>query len=267
MIKRKISIRGVINFIITIAMLILILVSGFISARPGEVYNFNILNRRPVVVVSGSMLPAIQINSMSIMEYCKVEQLEVGDVAVYNHPSLKIMITHRVIEKHDDGIHEPYIITQGDANKVNDGIHITNDMLVGKLVETYNWSVPIMNMIMKDVGEVDTMALLIMLAIISVAVTVVSSILVFIYNTIAAIILVNSSDKTLGKLIDTYENNIKIQEDLKSSIYNIESIRIKPGDSLKDIILKIKLVSNLRTLNSNIEDISSIQKSAEKLTN
>jgi signal peptidase I len=90
------KILDLVLFIVAVIILVIVFIG---NAKDDSKTSFSIFDRRPVVVVSGSMLPEIQINSLAIMQYCTIDDLEVGDIAVYNHPTLKIMITHRVIEK------------------------------------------------------------------------------------------------------------------------------------------------------------------------
>ena len=81
----------------------LILVLGFLIV---------ILDINPYVIVSGSMEPELPVGSVCLVD-CQQKEPEVGDIISYK--AQDAIITHRVIEKTDDGY-----ITKGDNNSVAD---------------------------------------------------------------------------------------------------------------------------------------------------
>lgn len=81
-------------------------------------------------VPTGSMEPNIHANSLVMVNNnANYDDIEVGDVIIYERQSDDIMIIHRVIEKTDNGLY-----TKGDANAIADGICITPDIFVGKFI-------------------------------------------------------------------------------------------------------------------------------------
>lgn len=79
-------------------------------------------------VPTGSMEPNIHAGSLVVVkEETSYSDIEVGDVIVYKHPYKDMNVIHRVINITEEGI-----FTKGDANPVEDGICITEDMFIGK---------------------------------------------------------------------------------------------------------------------------------------
>ena len=103
------------------------------------------------IVVSGSMEPAIPVNTVNIIKICDASELEVGDILCYKYDK---DIIHRITEIKDvDG--RIVINTRGDANKYADGIEITEDMVIGKVVSTIGWSKYIISKFSIEPGKVD----------------------------------------------------------------------------------------------------------------
>ncbi|ELP86148.1 signal peptidase complex catalytic subunit SEC11A, putative [Entamoeba invadens IP1] len=74
-----------------------------------------------VVILSGSMEPGFRRGDlMFLTNRGGVDNVEIGDIVVYNLPSKGIPIIHRVIEKHNDKNEEIRLLTKGDNNPVDD---------------------------------------------------------------------------------------------------------------------------------------------------
>ena len=71
-----------------------------------------ILDINPYVIISGSMEPELPVGSVCLVD-CQQKEPEAGDIISYK--AQDTIITHRVIEKTDDGY-----ITKGDSNSVAD---------------------------------------------------------------------------------------------------------------------------------------------------
>lgn len=109
------------SHIITIAILLLGLM-----ATP-------LVGNKPVLVVSGSMEPAVQTGALTLVHFCEVADLQEGDIITYWSPDFQEYITHRVYSVGDD-----YVVTRGDANSVSDPTPVIDDMLMGKVVLVIN---------------------------------------------------------------------------------------------------------------------------------
>lgn len=235
-------IRKLITFSLSVLVLIAVLIGNIQSIKVG--HKFNILGYRPIVIVSGSMLPSIQINSLSIMSYCNLDDLEVGDVAVYEHPRTHILITHRVIEKHMD-VDVPYMIVKGDANIGPDRIDITDEILVGKVVETYNWTVPIFDKIVKN-ERLDSMALILFILVVGCIISVAMVIFNFILNLIYYSYLAVFNKRYLDKFSMDVKRNIR---DINETVKSMPELSVNNFDRPESLIGKIILITKLKNFN------------------
>ncbi len=104
-----------------------------------------LFGNRPMLVVSGSMEPAVSTGALILVHFCEVEDCAVGDVVVYYSPDFGEYITHRVVETGED-----FLITRGDANSVNDPTPVIGDMLYGKVILTMNFLAPLMSRFIQD---------------------------------------------------------------------------------------------------------------------
>ncbi len=68
-----------------------------------------------VTVVSGSMIPTLQIGDMLILKGIDPEDIIEGDIIVYYYPPMDRLIIHRVFEMYDDGTFK----TKGDNSITN----------------------------------------------------------------------------------------------------------------------------------------------------
>lgn len=87
------------------------------------------------IVITGSMKPTIEVNSLNVIKKVDIKDIKKGDIICFKSTS---DIIHRVIEvvKLDTG--EIILHTKGDANDKPDSIDINEEMLRGKLVYTFN---------------------------------------------------------------------------------------------------------------------------------
>lgn len=81
----------------------------------------------PYIVLSGSMEPTIKTGSLCfINKHTKYDEIKKNDIIAFKLKN-KTLVTHRVVEKNDDGI-----VTKGDCNKEKDGNLVTKSNYVGK---------------------------------------------------------------------------------------------------------------------------------------
>jgi signal peptidase len=90
------------------------------------------------VVLSGSMLPEIQIKDIVVTKKVAAEKLEVGDIITFIAPDTRyggISITHRIMDKYYDEALGSYTYrTKGDANNTADGALVPNENILGKVI-------------------------------------------------------------------------------------------------------------------------------------
>ena len=84
----------------------------------------SIFGFKPLVVISGSMHPTLQVGGLLYYHEEKLDNFKDNDILVYrarNH-----IVSHRIVEIHDDGF-----ITKGDANEQIDEGYITTKDIYG----------------------------------------------------------------------------------------------------------------------------------------
>ena len=90
------------------------------------------------VVLSGSMLPSIQIKDIVVTKKVAEEELEIGDIITFISPDPRfggISVTHRIIDKYYDESSGSYSYrTQGDNNNVADSALVPNNNILGKVI-------------------------------------------------------------------------------------------------------------------------------------
>ena len=90
------------------------------------------------VVLSGSMLPHIEIKDIVVTKKVPAEELEVNDIITFIAPDSRyggISITHRILDKYYDESLGTYTYrTKGDANNVADSSLVPNDNVLGKVI-------------------------------------------------------------------------------------------------------------------------------------
>ena len=90
------------------------------------------------VVLSGSMLPTIEIKDVVVTKKIAEERLEIGDIITFISPDPRfvgISETHRIIEKIYDETEGIYKYrTQGDNNNIADGMPVSNNYILGKVI-------------------------------------------------------------------------------------------------------------------------------------
>lgn len=90
------------------------------------------------VVLTGSMLPEIQVNDVVVTKKVDVSSLKVGDVITFASADtrfLNTIITHRIIKKEYDSKTKTYSFqTQGDNNNVADSALVPQNNIYGKVI-------------------------------------------------------------------------------------------------------------------------------------
>lgn len=122
---------------------------GIIEGTPRVQYYFGY---RPVVVVSGSMEPALRTNGISIIKKVSIQEIDKGDIVMYISKN-NVPVMHRVIAFTEINGRRA-LITKGDANEQEDFYPVTEDMLCGKSVVIINGVAPILSRLMPDYRKV-----------------------------------------------------------------------------------------------------------------
>lgn len=220
----------------TIALVNFLIVIGVVAGALGlydtvlknddDVQN-NVFKYKPVIVVSGSMLPSIQINSINIVKICSTNEVSIGDVIMYKATN-GMMIVHRVMEIHETN-GEYSFITKGDNNDEADPWEVEEKQVRGKIVYTCNSVAPLLTDILPSNGEVNAVAMLRAIAMIVIIVSVISVWIQYTASAIKSIYWVTIGNDKFRRAIEKYTKDIdkasKLQ--LGETLYNIpESAQI-----------------------------------------
>ena len=127
---------------LSIFFIFLFSVVGLFISSNGNPNQMFLFNSRPTIIITGSMEPAIQVNSIVMLEPVKYEDIEVGDVIRYTSYR-GFSVLHRVIAKNNS-----YVVTQGDANAKPDEFVVTRDQITGRVKSIHNEVVPIITTIL-----------------------------------------------------------------------------------------------------------------------
>ncbi|OUN17394.1 signal peptidase I [Gemmiger sp. An87] len=100
-------VKKVCNLLSTIILIVLLAASVVIFVPM-------LLGYKEMVVLSGSMEPAIPVGSLIYVKPVEAAELAVGDVCTYRLPDGETFVTHRVVSIDADA---QTMVTQGDANE------------------------------------------------------------------------------------------------------------------------------------------------------
>lgn len=200
---------------------------------------------KPMVVISGSMLPTIQVNSLNLCKAATYDDIEIGDIVVYREIT-GIYITHRAIEKTTIA-GEDVLITKGDNNKVEDA-PVKRGQVVGKIVKTWNGVAPVLSDILPKYGNTDSISSIRVALVIILTMSVISTVLFEMNDRVRAFIFRDrikvrykkeliESEKRVNELLD----KIEIQKD--------------KVDSIDDVMRLNKEMKILKEINSLIESM------------
>lgn len=142
--RRENPIRFVINVISYAIFIFLMLIGVTLLIYVGDIKlreakgDFTPPKYNAYVVLTGSMLPTIQVKDIVVTKKVEEDKLKVGDIVTFLTPDQRfngISITHRIIERYyDETDNKYYYKTQGDNNNIADDVLISNDNIYGKVI-------------------------------------------------------------------------------------------------------------------------------------
>lgn len=124
---------------LTVTLIVLIMITVMIFSTPQVLRIFLETDYPLEVVVSGSMVPTLQVGDLVIVKGgFSGEEINVGrvggDIIIFPRPgNPSELIAHRAIEKHR-GSNGFYFRTKGDNNSMPDGWLIFEGEIVGKVI-------------------------------------------------------------------------------------------------------------------------------------
>jgi len=137
--KEKVKLGDIIvNILLVLSLCLLgaaIIVSFKFKENPEEAFLFGY---KPVYILTGSMEPTLKEKGVCIVKKCTYDEVDVDDILMYQIEDKTI--THRVVEKTNDGIR-----TKGDNNDVQDAYLLGPENVKAKVVIIFNFTSTIIN--------------------------------------------------------------------------------------------------------------------------
>lgn len=250
------SVKKIVSFIgyaIAIAFVAIVGMYIFNASKVGNIVDTekstSIIGYKPVIVVTGSMEPAIKVNSISLLEYCSIKDLEPGDTVMYKYNNMRI--THRVTDIGVDTNGEIYLITKGDANKYQDVTPITAEMVEGKLIRTYNGVAPYISHFMLSPGEINSAAVSQGILFLIVFVGLAGIVIFHLGNLIHTIAIIVTNRKKYKEYMEDYKelNNrqLTLEEELKKILES-------DSTSVMSLMYKAKAIKGINELKETMKD-------------
>ena len=87
---------------------------------------------KPVVIITGSMDPIIKRGDVVIYQKINYNDIEIGDIIVYNLDSIKVI--HRVIDIQNASQYGEVLITKGDNNETRDSASVLSNQVLGIVI-------------------------------------------------------------------------------------------------------------------------------------
>ena len=132
--RRKISTakRRIINIIIflSLQLLVLVVANGLYQNLVIEDAKYGLFGIGDAVVVSGSMVPEINVNDLILYRNEDPSQYAIGDVVIFERlesDGTTAHIVHRIVAMDD-----VYVTTKGDANQMED-VPILRSQIIGRV--------------------------------------------------------------------------------------------------------------------------------------
>lgn len=212
-----------------------------------------IMSYKPIIVVSGSMLPSIQVNSINIVKRCSIDDLVVGDVVMYKADN-GMLITHRVKEftKYDGS---RALIAKGDNNESPDQLPVKDSQVRGKIVFTWNAIAPILTDILPTHGAFNAMAIIRSVLVLILIVLTISIIMRKIWEIATSIYYIELGEARYKRQLELYKHNVERTEAIKGLLEQASqdiTPRMSLLDRIKIGVARTKVIASIRIINSEI---------------
>jgi len=98
-------------------------------------FSVGVFSVYPNVIISGSMLPKIDIGDVVIVKRIEPEEVALGDVIQFREIEQDVRVNHRVIEIQEDERGLPLFITKGDNNESPDSEPVIAEQVMGRVIQ------------------------------------------------------------------------------------------------------------------------------------
>lgn len=221
---------------------------------PSDTYGDTFTGYKPVIVVSGSMLPAIQINSLNLVKSCTAEDLNIGDIVMYYDNERNMLITHR-LKSIERIFGDQKLIVQGDNNEYEDN-PVDFSQVRGKIVFTWNGIAPLLTDILPSNGAFNAVGIIRAIAIITLVCSAITYIIQYILRILNAVYYKSYDNRVYINSLRDYKQHCldeleRVEDELKTAQSSPEhSISLHEYLRRAKVTKFIKDVSNSALKNS-----------------
>lgn len=213
----------------------------------------NIYRYRPVIVVTGSMVPTIEVNSISIMYKCSIDDIEERDIVIYKTDN-GLLITHRVMEVINTDT-ETFLKTKGDNNEYSDIDLVSRDQVQGKIIKTYNGVAPYINKIMGGTGNISGLAILKVVTIGVILTWVIVMTILYIRNIMIAGYWGLTSNKGYEEKIYEIQDNLRKQDKFCDKLKDMPKNETNTVRKIRGCFTRASIIENFRQIDKELEGI------------
>lgn len=251
--------NSIVLFLISAFIFVSIMwMGGTIVGYGGAGYDAWFGSKKPLIIVSESMTPTIEVNGLLMVENKPYEDLEVGDIILFQTRQYGLVI-HRIVEevKIDMTPELEELLTsdvgfktKGDNNELEDTWVVTSEMYKGYVSSIHNEFANIITVLFGDLDQLNFWKLLLGYIIIAIVIVMLFGFLKMAYNYICIyIFLKRSKKKGVNNVIDEYYNYLN--EGLVAEKEKVLEIFNAIGTE-KGIIKHLKLRYDLMRLHRNL---------------
>lgn len=165
---------------------------GTLVGYGGLTYDTYYSQYKPMIIISESMTPTIEVNSLLLVENKDFEDLKKGDIILFNTREYGLVI-HRIIDETSSGF-----ITKGDNNESPDNWVVSLEMYKGCVAEIHNEFAPIITFLFGDLENLSVGRLFLGFILIALFLVFIILILKWIYNYICIYHFLKKSSRKGG---------------------------------------------------------------------
>ena len=161
---------------------------------------------KPMVIISESMTPTIEVNGLLFVEDAPFSELQLGDIIVFDTIEYGL-VGHRIIKELDYGFK-----TQGDNNRVADNWIVTEEMYKGRVAEIHNEYASLITLLFGDLDNLSLNKLFLGFILLAVFITFIIVMLRWFYYFIFVYYFLKKSSKKGGvNVLNEYYPNLDNQ--------------------------------------------------------
>ena len=206
----------VLLFIAILFFLEVMWMGGTLVGSGGLSYNAYYTKYKPLIVVSGSMSPTIEVNSLIMVEKTPFDELEVDDIIVFK-TSTYGLVSHRIVEKVAGGY-----LTKGDNNNNVDKWVVNEESYKGRVHAIHNSLAPFITFLFGDLNEVNLARVFFGFVMLILLISGVFGLVAFVYYYFVLFYFIyresKRTEKGGQKVVDTYYSFVSLDKERRKLI-------------------------------------------------